>query len=44
MVRAAAEALAEVAEAGPLRSNPIIYAEVSVQFSRIEVLEMALPT
>ena len=38
-----ANALAEVAESGPLWINPIIYAEVSVRFSRIEDLEGALP-
>lgn len=36
-------ALADAAEAGPLWINPIIYAEVSVRFSRIEDLESALP-
>jgi predicted nucleic acid-binding protein len=36
-------ALADAAEAGPLYVNPIIYAEVSVRFSRIEDLEDALP-
>lgn len=36
-------ALAEAAEAGPLWINPVIYAEVSVRFSRIEELEDALP-
>jgi predicted nucleic acid-binding protein len=35
--------LAEAAEAGPLWINPLIYAEVSVGFSRIEDLEAALP-
>ena len=30
-------------ESGPLWINPIIYAEVSVRFSRIEDLESALP-
>ena len=39
-----AEALVEAAESGPLWINPIIYAEVSVRFSRIEDLEAALPT
>jgi predicted nucleic acid-binding protein len=38
-----AAALARAAEAGPLWINPMIYAEVSVRFSRIEDLEMALP-
>jgi predicted nucleic acid-binding protein len=37
------DALAEAAEAGPLWINPIIYAETSVRFSRIEDLEDALP-
>lgn len=37
------EALAAAAEAGPLYINPVIYAEVSVRFSRIEDLEDALP-
>jgi predicted nucleic acid-binding protein len=37
------EALAAAAEAGPLWINPIIYAEVSVRFSRIEDVEDALP-
>jgi predicted nucleic acid-binding protein len=36
-------ALVEAAEAGPLWINPIVYAEVSVRFSRIEELEAALP-
>jgi predicted nucleic acid-binding protein len=39
-----ADALAAAADAGPLVINPIIYAEVSVRFSRIEDLEAALPT
>ena len=37
------EALAQAAEAGPLWINPIIFAEVSVRFSRIEDLQDALP-
>lgn len=37
------EALAAAAEAGPLYVNPLVYAEVSVRFSRIEDLEDALP-
>lgn len=37
-------ALARAAEAGPLFINPIVYAEVSVRFSRIEALDAALPT
>lgn len=36
-------ALAEAAEAGPLYVNSIIYAEVSIRFSRIEDLDAALP-
>ena len=38
------EMLVAAAEAGPLWINPVIYAEVSVRFSRIEDLEEALPT
>ncbi len=37
------EALAAAAEAGPLYINAIIYAEVSVRFSKVEDLEDALP-
>lgn len=37
------QALADAAEAGPLFINPVIYAEVSVRFSRIEDLDEALP-
>ena len=37
------DALAEAAETGPLVINPIIYAEVSVRFSRVEDLDDALP-
>jgi predicted nucleic acid-binding protein len=37
------EALARAGDAGPLFINPIIYAEVSVGFSRIEDLDAALP-
>ena len=37
-------ALATAADDGPLFINPIIYAEVSVRFSRIEDVEEALPT
>lgn len=33
------EAIAEAADAGPLIINPIIYAEVSVDFSSIEELD-----
>jgi predicted nucleic acid-binding protein len=36
-------ALARSADDGPLFINPIIYAEVSVRFSRIEDVEEALP-
>ena len=36
-------ALSEAAEAGPLTINPLIYAEVSVRFERVEDLEDALP-
>lgn len=36
-------ALAGAAEAGPLYINPMIYAEVSVRFSRVEDLDDALP-
>lgn len=35
--------LTRAAEAGPLAINPIIYAEVSAGFARIEDLEDALP-
>lgn len=38
-----AGALAAAADAGPLLINPVIYAEVSVGFSRIEDLEDAIP-
>ena len=38
-----AEALARCAEEGILAINPIIYAEVSIQFARIEELNDALP-
>ncbi len=37
------DALASAAERGPLVINPMIYAEVSVRFSRVEDLEDALP-
>lgn len=37
------DALADAAEAGPLYINPIIYAEVSVRFARVEDLDEALP-
>lgn len=36
--------LTDAAESGPLYVNPIVYAEVSVRFSRIEELEDALPS
>jgi predicted nucleic acid-binding protein len=36
-------ALSAAAEVGPLWINPIIYAEVSVRFSRVEDLDDALP-
>ncbi len=38
------DALAAAAEKGPLLINPIVYAEVSTRFSRIEDLEDALPS
>jgi predicted nucleic acid-binding protein len=37
------EALAECAERSALAINPLIYAEVSIRFERIEELEDALP-
>jgi predicted nucleic acid-binding protein len=37
-------ALATAADEGPLFINPIIYAEVSIRFSRIEDVEEALPS
>lgn len=37
------DALAEAAELGPLYINPIIYAEISVRFTRVEDLDDALP-
>ena len=37
------DALAQVAEAGPVYINPVIYSEVSVRFTTIEALEDALP-
>jgi len=37
------EALAAAAESGPMYVNQIVYAEVSIRFSRIEALEDALP-
>lgn len=36
-------ALASAADDGPLFINPVIYAEVSMRFSRIEDIEEALP-
>src|SRR3954447_14501513 len=36
-------ALAAPAESGPLYVNPIVYAEVSVRFTRVEDLDDALP-
>ncbi|MEA3020470.1 MAG: hypothetical protein QOI47_1994, partial [Actinomycetota bacterium] len=36
-------ALADAAEAGPICINPIIYAEVSIRFTRVEDLDEALP-
>lgn len=38
-----ANALEAAADAGPLVINPIVYAEVSVRFSRIEDLDEVLP-
>ena len=38
-----ADRLAEAFDAGPVVINPIVYAEVSVAFERIETLEDALP-
>lgn len=38
------EALADAAERAVLVVNPIVYAEVSVRFARIEELEDGLPT
>jgi predicted nucleic acid-binding protein len=37
------QALEQAADRGPLVINPVIYAEVSVRFSRIEDLERVLP-
>ena len=37
------ETLAECAESSSLAINPLIYAEVSIRFERIEELEDALP-
>jgi predicted nucleic acid-binding protein len=38
------EALARCSQAGPLVINPIIYAEISIRFSRVEELDPALGT
>ncbi|POR48018.1 type II toxin-antitoxin system VapC family toxin [Bosea psychrotolerans] len=38
-----AQALAEAADSARLVINPVIYAEVSVRYSRIEELDQALP-
>jgi len=38
-----ADALAKAAEAETLAINPIVYAEVSIRFERIEDVETALP-
>jgi predicted nucleic acid-binding protein len=38
------DALADAARHGPILINPLIYAEVSVGFSRIEDLDDALPS
>lgn len=35
--------LAEAFDSGPVLINPIIYAEISIAFERIELLEAALP-
>jgi predicted nucleic acid-binding protein len=37
------DALVEAIDVGPVIINPIIYAEISVRFDRIEELENALP-
>jgi predicted nucleic acid-binding protein len=39
-----ADALAQAAERDVLVINPIVYAEISIRFERIEELEAALPT
>jgi predicted nucleic acid-binding protein len=41
--RWSSDALARVADTGPLCINPVVYAEMSVRFSRIEDVEAALP-
>lgn len=38
-----ASMLAEAAHDGPMAINPVIYAEVSIRFTRIEDVEAALP-
>jgi predicted nucleic acid-binding protein len=38
-----AAALASAADHGPLVINPIVYAEISVRFSKVEALDAALP-
>ncbi|MCT2592642.1 type II toxin-antitoxin system VapC family toxin [Streptomyces sp. N2-109] len=37
------QALADAADSGPVVINPIIYAEVSVRYARLEDLDAALP-
>lgn len=37
------DALARVAESGPVYINPVIYAEVSIRFTSVEDLDEALP-
>jgi predicted nucleic acid-binding protein len=37
------DALAAALDAGPVIVNPIVYAEISIRFERIEELENALP-
>lgn len=39
-----ARSLAAAAESGPLYVNPIVFAEVSVRFSRVEDLDDAMPS
>jgi predicted nucleic acid-binding protein len=38
------DALGAAVESGPIYINPVIYAEVSIRFSRVEDLEDALPS
>jgi predicted nucleic acid-binding protein len=38
------DALEEAANEAPLVINPLVYAEVSIRFSRIEDLELAIPS